>query len=125
VGIVSGGFLNVIEPLLKELKIDFYRANTLEVLDGKLTGKVIGEIVDRKAKADSLRSFAESEGVPLSQTIAIGDGANDLDMINIAGLGIAFNAKPKVQELADTTINNPYLDSVLYFMGISGEELID
>ena len=125
VGIVSGGFLNVIEPLLKELNIDYYRANTLEVVDGKLTGRIVGEIVDRKAKADSLQEFAAAEGVPLSQTIAIGDGANDLDMINLAGLGIAFNAKPKVQELADTTINNPYLDSVLYFMGISREELAE
>jgi phosphoserine phosphatase len=123
VGVVSGGFLNVIEPLLNKLQIDFYQANLLEVSEGKLTGRLIGKIIDREAKATALREFADSEGVDLSQTIAIGDGANDLGMIEIAGLGIAFNAKPKVKELADASINTPYLDSVLYLMGISRDEV--
>jgi phosphoserine phosphatase len=123
VGVVSGGFINVIEPILKELKIDFYRANSLEVIDGKLTGKLIGPVIDREAKAEALREFAKLENVDLSQTIAIGDGANDLGMIEIAGLGIAFNAKPKVRETADASINTPYLDSVLYLMGITRDEV--
>ena len=123
VGVVSGGFLNVIEPLLNSLKIDFYKANILEIQNGKLTGNLLGAIIDREAKADSLREFAKAEGVELSQTIAIGDGANDLGMIEIAGLGVAFNAKPKVKSVADTSINTPYLDSVLYLMGITREEV--
>jgi phosphoserine phosphatase len=123
VGVVSGGFLNVIEPLLKELDIDFYRANTLEISGTKLTGKLTGPIIDRAAKADALREFAAKEGVALSQTIAIGDGANDLGMLEIAGLGIAFNAKPAVQEAADSSITSPYLDSVLYLMGITRKEI--
>lgn len=123
VGVVSGGFINVIEPLLIDLNIDFYKANTLEIEDGHITGKLIGPIIDREAKADALREFATKEGVDLNQTIAIGDGANDLGMIEIAGLGIAFNAKPKVKAAADASINNPYLDSVLYLMGITREEV--
>ena len=123
VGVVSGGFLNVIEPLLKELNIDFYRANTLETSGGKLTGKLTGAVIDRAAKADALREFAAKEGVALSQTIAIGDGANDLGMLEIAGLGIAFNAKPAVQAAADISITSPYLDSVLYLMGITRKEI--
>ena len=123
VGVVSGGFLNVVEPLLNELNVDFYKANTLEVKDGLLTGKLVGPIIDREAKADALREFSKKEGVDLNQTIAIGDGANDLGMIEIAGLGIAFNAKPKVKAAADASINNPYLDSVLYLMGITREEV--
>lgn len=123
VGVVSGGFLNVIEELLNELHIDFYRANTLEILDGKITGKLIGEIIDREAKARGLASFAEREGVSLAQTVAIGDGANDLGMIALAGLGIAFNAKPTVVKAADSAITTPYLDSVLYLMGISRDEI--
>jgi phosphoserine phosphatase len=123
VGVVSGGFINVIEPLLKQLRVDFYKANTLEVVDGKLTGKVLGPVIDREAKAKALREFAALEQVSIEQTIAIGDGANDLGMIEIAGLGIAFNAKPKVRAVADTSINTPYLDSVLYLIGISREEI--
>jgi len=123
VGVVSGGFLNVIEPLLKELNIDFYKANKLEIADGKLTGKVTGQLIDREAKASALREFAKAEGVSLAQTIAIGDGANDLGMLEIAGLGIAFNAKPAVRAAANSSINSPYLDSVLYLMGITREEI--
>ena len=123
VGVVSGGFLNVIEPLLQELQIDFYQANTLEIQNGHLTGKTVGPIIDRAAKADALREFAQRENVALSQTVAIGDGANDLDMIEAAGLGIAFNAKPAVQAAADSAVNSPYLDSVLYLIGISRDEI--
>jgi phosphoserine phosphatase len=123
VAVVSGGFTAVIEPLLKELGIVHYRANTLEVIDGKLSGKLSGAIVDRAAKADALREFAALEGVALEQTIAIGDGANDLDMIAAAGLGIAFNAKPAVKAAADSSVSAPYLDSVLYLLGITREDI--
>ena len=119
VGVVSGGFIDVIEPILKELKIDFYKANKLEIIDGKLTGKLEGVIIDRSAKLDSLITFAKNEGIPMSQTVAIGDGANDLDMIQAAGLGIAFNAKPKVAAAAATTISGFDLSAVLLLMGLS------
>ena len=125
VGVVSGGFLDVIEPLLKELEIDFYRANKLEITDGKLTGNVLGSIIDKNGKALALREFASAENVNLSQTIAIGDGANDLGMLELAGLGIAFNAKPAVRAAANSSINSPYLDSVLYLMGITRNEIED
>lgn len=123
VAVVSGGFTAVIEPLLSDLGIAHYRANTLEVVDGKLTGKVMGTVIDRAAKATALRDFAVIEGVSLEQTIAIGDGANDLDMIAAAGLGIAFNAKPAVRAAADSSLTAPYLDSVLYLLGITREEV--
>ena len=118
VGVVSGGFLDVIEPILKDLKIDFYRANKLEIMNGKLTGKTEGAIIYRVAKFNSLQEFAKIEGVELSQTVAIGDGANDLEMIEAAGLGIAFNAKPKVAAAAATTISTSDLSTVLLLMGI-------
>ena len=123
VAVVSGGFTTVIEPLLLELSITNYRANTLEVIDGKLTGEVIEPIIDRAAKAQALRDFAIATGVAIEQTIAIGDGANDLDMIAVAGLGIAFNAKPAVRAAADSSLTAPYLDSVLYLLGISREDV--
>ena len=123
VAVVSGGFTAVIEPILQELEICHYRANTLEIVDGKLSGRVIGEVIDRAAKATALRDFAALEGVSLEQTIAIGDGANDLDMIAAAGLGIAFNAKPAVRAAADSSLTAPYLDSVLYLLGITREEV--
>ena len=123
VAVVSGGFTAVIEPLPQDLGISHYRANTLEVLDGKLTGNVLGTVVDRAGKATALREFAALEGVSLEQTIAIGDGANDLDMIAAAGLGIAFNAKPAVKAAADSSLSAPYLDSVLYLLGITREEV--
>ena len=94
VGIVSGGFTEVITPIAQELGIDFIAANHLEIRDGKLTGKTKGEIIDRAGKANALRQFAALADVDLADTVAIGDGANDLDMIALAGLGIAFNAKP-------------------------------
>ena len=112
VSLVSGGFTNILQPMVNAMKIDFYRANTLEVVDGKLTGKVLGAIVDRAAKADALREFATACGVDLSNTVAIGDGANDLDMMGIAGISIAFNAKPIVEAAADYAIKEPSLRSV-------------
>jgi phosphoserine phosphatase len=123
VGVVSGGFTQVTDDLREKLGLDFAAANTLEIVDGKLTGRVTGEIVDRAGKARLLRRFAEQAGVPLSQTVAIGDGANDLDMLNAAGLGVAFNAKPVVRQAADTAVNVPFLDAVLYLLGITREEV--
>ena len=112
VSLVSGGFTNILQPIVDKLKIDFYRANTLEIINGQLTGKVIGSIVDRAAKADALREFALACSVELSNTVAIGDGANDLDMMEIAGISIAFNAKPIVVAAADFSIKEPTLRSV-------------
>lgn len=119
VGVVSGGFIEVIEPILKSLKIDFYRANKLKIEKGVLTGEIDGPIIDSHAKRIALEDFATQEGISLEQTVAIGDGANDLEMIKAAGLGIAFNAKPKVAAAADTTISNQDLSTVLLLMGIS------
>ena len=119
VGVVSGGFIEVIEPILKSLKVDFYRANKLKIEKGVLTGEIDGPIVDSHAKRIALEDFATQEGISLEQTVAIGDGANDLEMIKAAGLGIAFNAKPKVAAAADTTISNQDLSTVLLLMGIS------
>ncbi|MCW2784203.1 MAG: phosphoserine phosphatase [Marmoricola sp.] len=121
--IVSGGFSQITDRLAAELGIDFAAANELEIVDGKLTGKVVGEIVDRAGKARALRRFAAEAGISEAATIAIGDGANDLDMLSAAGLGIAFNAKPLVRQAADTSVNVPYLDTVMYLLGISREEI--
>ena len=118
VSLVSGGFTNILQPMVDEMKIDFYRANTLEVVEGKLTGKVLGEIIDRAAKADALREFATACGVDLSNTVAIGDGANDLDMMEIAGISIAFNAKPIVEAAADYSIKEPSLRSVVSLINL-------
>jgi phosphoserine phosphatase len=123
VAVVSGGFINVIEPLLQSLHIEHFRANTLEIKDGVFTGQLQGPIIDRAAKATALRDFAKIEHVELEQTVAIGDGANDLDMIELAGLGIAFNAKPAVRAAADSALSAPYLDSVLYLLGITREDV--
>lgn len=121
--IVSGGFSQITDRLAADLGIDYAAANELEIVDGKLTGKVLGEVVDRAGKARALRRFAAEVGIAEAATIAIGDGANDLDMLSAAGLGIAFNAKPLVQEAADTAVNVPYLDTVMYLLGISREEI--
>ncbi len=123
--VVSGGFLEVLAPLLLDLGVTHVAANRLEIRDDVLTGRVLGEIVDRAGKAHALERFAAAVGVPLEQTVAVGDGANDIDMISLAGLGIAFNAKAVVQEHADTALSVPYLDAVLYFLGISREEIDD
>jgi phosphoserine phosphatase len=121
--IVSGGFSQITDRLAQDLGIDFAAANELEIVEGKLTGKVIGQIVDRAGKATALRRFAAEVGITEAATIAIGDGANDLDMLAAAGLGIAFNAKPLVQEQAQTSVNVPYLDTIMYLLGISREEI--
>jgi phosphoserine phosphatase len=121
--IVSGGFSQVTDRLADELGIHFARANELEIVDGKLTGKILGEVVDRAGKAAALRQFAAEVGVPEASVIAIGDGANDLDMLSAAGLGIAYNAKPLVRDAADTSVNVPYLDAIMYLLGISREEV--
>ncbi|HKG51448.1 MAG TPA: phosphoserine phosphatase SerB, partial [Actinomycetales bacterium] len=118
VALVSGGFAEVVLPLAESLQIEHVRANRLEVVDGRLTGRVLGPVVDRAGKAAALREFAAAERLPLSRTVAIGDGANDLDMLGAAGLGIAFNAKPVVREQADTSVTVPFLDAVLYLLGI-------
>ena len=122
VTVVSGGFIDVIEPLLEDLNIKLFKANKLEIENGILTGNLVGEIIDRAAKAQALREFAQIENIDMEQTIAIGDGANDLDMISLAGMGIAFNAKPVVRAAADNSLTNPYLDSVLYLLGIATED---
>jgi phosphoserine phosphatase len=123
VGIVSGGFTHFTDRLAEELALDHAVANELEIVDGHLTGRVLGEVVDRRRKAELLAEFAERDGIPLSQAVAVGDGANDLDMLSTAGLGIAFNAKPVVQEAADTTVNVPYLDAVLFVLGVTRDEV--
>jgi phosphoserine phosphatase len=123
VGIVSGGFTAVTDDLVTELGLDHALANVLEVRDGLLTGSVVGAIVDRAAKAEALRGFARLEGLTMAQTVAIGDGANDLDMLEAAGLGIAFNAKPVVRDAADAAVSVPFLDAVLFLLGITREEI--
>ena len=125
VALVSGGFTEVIAPLAVELGVDHVRANTLEVVDGHLTGKVVGAIVDRAGKRSALEELALEYGIPMSRTIAIGDGANDADMLQAAGLGIAFNGKAAARDAADSSVSVPYLDSVLYLMGISRAEVED
>ncbi len=123
VGVVSGGFRQVIEPLAHELMLDFVAANELEIVDGKLTGRVVGQIVDRAGKAKALRDFAHQVGVPMAQTVAVGDGANDIDMLAAAGLGVAFNAKPALREVADASLSHPYLDTVLFLLGVTRGEI--
>ena len=121
--IVSGGFSQITDRLAVELGIHFTRANELEIVDGRLTGRIVGQVVDRAGKAAALREFAAEVGVDVASTIAIGDGANDLDMLAAAGLGIAYNAKPAVRDAADTAVNVPYLDTIMYLLGISREEI--
>jgi len=122
-GVVSGGFRQVIDPLAHELMLDFVAANELEIVDGKLTGRVVGPVVDRAGKAKALRDFAHQAGVPMEQTVAVGDGANDIDMLNAAGLGVAFNAKPALREVADASLSHPYLDTVLFILGVTRAEI--
>lgn len=121
--IVSGGFSQITDRLAADVGIHRARANTLEIVDGKLTGELIGAVVDRAGKAEALREFAADLGIPEAATIAIGDGANDLDMLAAAGLGIAYNARPVVREAADTALNVPYLDTIMYLLGITREEI--
>ena len=121
--VVSGGFTQVIGPLVTDLGIDHLAANGLAVEAGIVTGELDGPIVDRAGKAAALATFAAAAGVPLARTIAVGDGANDIDMLAVAGLGIAFNAKPVVREAADTALSVPYLDAILFLLGISRREV--
>lgn len=123
IAIVSGGFTAVTDHLRDELGIDHAAANQLEIVDGVLTGRLVGPIVDRAGKARILREVAAAEGIPTEQTVAVGDGANDLDMLAAAGLGIAFNAKPVVREAADTTVSVPYLDAILFLLGIRRDDV--
>lgn len=106
VGVVSGGFHEVLDPLARSLEIDIWRANRLEVVDSKLTGKTVGAVIDGEAKAEALRDWAKQFGTELSRTVTIGDGANDIPMMTISGLSVAFNAQPVVREHADTTVEN-------------------
>jgi phosphoserine phosphatase len=121
--VISGGFSVAAEALKAQLGIDYAYSNTLEIKDGRLTGRVVGPIVNGRRKAELLETLAQAEGVSLDQVIAVGDGANDLPMLQTAGLGIAFRAKPKLREAADTSISAGGLDSILYLLGISAREL--
>ncbi|MBT2512882.1 phosphoserine phosphatase SerB [Arthrobacter sp. ISL-30] len=118
VAVVSGGFNQILGPIAEELGLDYWIANELEIVDGVLTGKVMGAVIDRAAKEKYLREWAAAEGIPLEHTIAVGDGANDLDMLGAAGIGVAFNAKPAVRAVADAAINMPYLDAVRHIAGV-------
>ncbi|MER6671207.1 phosphoserine phosphatase SerB [Amycolatopsis sp. NPDC058340] len=122
-GVVSGGFTKIIKSLVDDLGLDFAAANELEVVDGKLTGRVVGDIVDRAGKATALRRFAEEYEISLEQCVAVGDGANDIDMLSVAGMGVAFNAKPALREVADTALSHPYLDAVLFLLGVTRAEI--
>jgi phosphoserine phosphatase len=118
VAVVSGGFNQILQPIAEGLGLDYWVANELEIADGALTGKVIGEVIDRAAKEKYLREWAAREGIPMEHTIAVGDGANDLDMLGAAGIGVAFNAKPAVRAVADAAVNMPYLDAVRHIAGV-------
>jgi phosphoserine phosphatase len=119
VALVSGGFINIIKPLIESLSIKHYKANTLEIVGGVLTGELVGPIIDRAAKGAALLEFAKDCGVEIKNSVAIGDGANDLDMMALAGLSIAFNAKPIVVQAADFAINEPSLSSVVELIGLA------
>jgi phosphoserine phosphatase len=123
VGVVSGGFSVFTDRFVAELDLDFAAANQLEIVDGRVTGNVPGPVLDRPGKAQALEGFAKQFGVPLSQTVAVGDGANDIDMLAAAGLGIAFNAKSALRGVADTSVNLPFLDTVLFVLGIPREDI--
>ncbi|MFJ4226911.1 phosphoserine phosphatase SerB [Paenarthrobacter nicotinovorans] len=118
VAVVSGGFNQILGPIAEELGLDYWIANELEIIDGALTGKVLGAVIDRAAKEKYLRQWAAAEGIELGHTIAVGDGANDLDMLGAAGIGVAFNAKPAVRAVADAAINMPYLDAVRHIANV-------
>nr|WP_219632476.1 phosphoserine phosphatase SerB [Haloechinothrix aidingensis] len=122
-GVVSGGFTRIIQGLGDELGLDFIAANELEIVDGTITGRVLGEPIDRAGKARALERFADEYEIPLTQSVAVGDGANDIDMLSAAGMGVAFNAKPALREVADTSLSYPYLDAVLFMMGVTRAEI--
>lgn len=118
VAVVSGGFNQILRPIAEDLDLDYWQANELEIVDGALTGRVLGAVIDRAAKEKYLREWAAAEGIAMEHTIAVGDGANDLDMLGAAGIGVAFNAKPAVRAVADAAINMPYLDAVRHIAGV-------
>ncbi|MCU1517402.1 MAG: phosphoserine phosphatase [Pseudarthrobacter sp.] len=118
VAVVSGGFNQILRPIAEGLGLDYWIANELEIVDGALTGKVLGAVIDRAAKEKYLREWAAAEGIAMEHTIAVGDGANDLDMLGAAGIGVAFNAKPAVRAVADSAVNMPYLDAVRHIAGV-------
>ncbi|MFJ7287253.1 phosphoserine phosphatase SerB [Curtobacterium sp. NPDC098951] len=120
VGVVSGGFHEVLDPFAERLGLDHCRANRLEVVDGVLTGRVLGDVVDAHAKAVALREWAGADAVPIVRTVAVGDGANDLEMMRVAGLSVAFDAKPLVREQADVAVVDRDLSSVLATLGLRG-----
>ncbi len=124
IAIISGGFTYFGKRLQERFGIDYLHANELEIKDGEVTGRVVGEIVNAGKKAEYLRAIADAEGIDLQQVIAVGDGANDLPMLNLAGLGIAFHAKPKVKEGAGQAISTFGLDSVLYLMGMRERDIV-
>jgi phosphoserine phosphatase len=123
VAIVSGGFTIFTDWLQDQLGLDHAYGNTIEIVESHLTGEILGPVVDRARKAELLATIAAAEGVPLSQTVAIGDGANDLDMLAAAGMGIAFNAKPAVRDQAEVTVSVPYLDAILFMLGLRGTDV--
>jgi phosphoserine phosphatase len=123
IGIVSGGFQFFIDRIKDKYQLDYGIANHLAIEDGKLTGEIEGEVIDARAKEQALMSLARQEGFTLNQVVAVGDGANDIHMLARAGLGIAFNAKPIVQQHANAGISVSNLELILYFLGISGKEL--
>ena len=118
VGAVSGGFTQLLEPLARVLNLDFHRSNVLETVDGYLTGEVIGPIIDKPAKATALAEWANSLNLDLKHTVAVGDGANDLDMMAVAGLSIGFNAKPRVRKAADVILGSKNLSEVIVLLGL-------
>ena len=125
IAVVSGGFAQITDALVADLGIHYAASNEVAIRDGRLTGELVGAVLDRAGKASALRRFAADAGIPLSQTVAIGDGANDLDMLAASGLGIAYNAKPVVRVAADAALTVPYLDAILFLLGISREEVED
>lgn len=120
VGVVSGGFHEVVDPVAAELGLDYWRANRLEVVDGRLTGGLSGPVIDAEAKATTLREWAEDCGVQLSRTVAVGDGANDLPMMAIAGLAVGFDAKAPVRDLAGVLMDRRDLSQLLPLLGLRG-----
>jgi phosphoserine phosphatase len=125
VALLSGGFSVFTDHLCADLGVDYGFANKLEIRDGRLTGQLEGPVVDRARKAELLHEVASLEGIDLSQTVAVGDGANDLDMLATAGLGIAFNAKPVVRDAADTAVSVPFLDAILFVLGIRRDDVVE
>jgi phosphoserine phosphatase len=120
VGVVSGGFHELLDPLAETLALDYWRANRLEVCDGILTGALVGPVIDAHAKADALLEWADASGTPPARTVAVGDGANDLEMMTVAALSVAFNAKPMVKEHADLVIDVADLSQLLPVLGLRG-----